>query len=234
MGAPIVNLATKISLAVQLITGIFGFYGLAIPLAAKDIILRQVLTLEMVVQVIEFIFYVGFLKIFNLTDLTRMRYYDWFMSTPTMLFTISLYFFYVNFIEGFTDAEKEGVGLEQFVQTNTKEIVAIVILNFLMLLFGFLAEIGMMDRWLAFALGTGGLLGSFGIIYEKYAKHSEKTRSIFWIMFGLWATYGIAFLLPPVVKNLSYTTLDIFAKNFFGIFLYFIIRSKAVVPVSNP
>jgi hypothetical protein len=86
----------------------------------------------------------------------------------------------------------------------------------------------MMDNWLSFILGTGALCGSFGIIYESYAKFSEKTKNIFWVMFGLWALYGIAFLCPPVAKNIGYTTLDIFAKNFFGIFLYYIIAQKRV------
>jgi hypothetical protein len=45
-------------------------------------------------------------------------------------------------------------------------------------------------------------------------------------MFGLWAMYGLAFLMPPVAKNLGYTALDIFSKNFFGIFLYYIIAQK--------
>jgi bacteriorhodopsin len=221
----IINNATKLSLGIQTITGLFGLYGLTIPLAPKDTILRQVLGLEMIVQIIEFIFYIGFLSVFNLNDLTRKRYYDWFLSTPVMLFTISLYFFYVNFIEG---QDTKSISLTDFTKNNFKEITGIVILNFLMLLFGYLAEVGMMDRRLAFVLGTGALCGSFGIIYKNYAKFSDKTKNIFWIMFGLWALYGIAFLFPPVAKNLGYTALDIFAKNFFGIFLYYIISSKAV------
>jgi len=221
----IVNDATKVSLVIQTITGIFGLYGLTIPLAPKDAILRQVLGLEVIVQIIEFIFYIGFLSVFNLNDLTRKRYYDWFLSTPVMLFTISLYFFYVNFIEG---QDTKPISLTDFTKNNFKEITGIVILNFLMLLFGYLAEVGMMDRRLAFVLGTGALCGSFGIIYKNYAKFSEKTKNIFWIMFGLWSMYGIAFLFPPVTKNLGYTALDIFAKNFFGIFLYYIISSKGI------
>jgi bacteriorhodopsin len=221
----IVNNATKLSLGVQTITGLFGLYGLTIPLAPKDKILRQVLGLEMIVQIIEFIFYIGFLSVFNLNDLTRKRYYDWFLSTPVMLFTISLYFFYVNFIEG---KDTKPVSLTEFTQNNFTQIAGFLILNFLMLLFGFLAEIGMMDRWLAFVLGTGALCGSFGIIYKNYAKFSEKTNNIFWVMFGLWALYGVAFLFPPVAKNIGYTALDIFAKNFFGIFLYYIISQKEV------
>lgn len=219
----IVNSATKLSLAIQTITGLFGLYGLTIPVAPKDIILKQVLGLEVLVQIIEFIFYLGFLSVFNLADLTRKRYYDWFLSTPIMLFTISLYFYYVNFIDGASDAN-----IVDFTRENAKEIAGFVGLNLLMLLFGFLAEIGIMNRGLAFVLGTGALMGSFGIIYKSYAQFSEKTRNIFWIMFGLWAMYGVAFLMPSTPKNLGYTALDIFAKNFFGIFLYYIIAQKRV------
>lgn len=224
--ASIVNNATKLSLGVQAITGLFGFYGLSIPLASKDIILKQVLGLEMLVQIIEFVFYLGFLSVFNLTSLTQERYYDWFLSTPVMLFTISLYFFYVNFIEG-KDDEKT-VGILEFSKQYSKEIFGIILLNFLMLLFGYLAELGIMNRGIAFVLGTGALCGSFGIIYKHFGKFSEKTKNIFWGMFGLWSLYGIAFLCPPVIKNLSYTALDIFAKNFFGLFLYYVISKKAI------
>lgn len=221
----IVNNAIKVSLGIQTITGLFGLYGLTIPLAPKDAILGQVLGLEIIVQIIEFIFYIRFLSVFNLNDLTRKRYYDWFLSTPVMLFTISLYFFYVNFIE---ENDTQPITLSEFAKNNSMEIFGFVILNFLMLLFGFLAEIGMMDRWLAFILGTGALCGSFGIIYKNYAKFSEKTKNIFWIMFGIWSMYGVAFLFPPVTKNIGYTILDVFSKNFFGIFLYYIIRSKSI------
>ena len=221
----IVNNATKLSLGVQTITGLFGLYGLTIPVAPKDAILKQVLGLEMIVQIIEFVFYIGFLSVFNLKDLTQKRYYDWFLSTPVMLFTISLYFFYVNFIEG---KDSKPIDLAEFTKNNSKQIIAFVVLNFLMLLFGYLAEVGVMNRGLAFVLGTAALCGSFGVIYESYAKFSEQTKNIFWIMFGLWAMYGVAFLMPPVAKNLGYTALDIFAKNFFGIFLYYIIKQKAI------
>ena len=152
----IVSSATKISLGVQAITGLLGIYGLTIPLAPKDAILRQVLGLEIIVQIIEFVFYLGFLSILNLNSLTQERYYDWFLSTPVMLFTISLYFFYVNFIEG-QDKDKDTIGLLDFAKNNSKQIFGFIILNFLMLLFGFLAERGVMDKMLAFVLGTAAL-----------------------------------------------------------------------------
>ena len=52
-----------------------------------------------------------------------------------MLFTISLYFFYVNFIEG-QDKDKDSIGLLDFAKNNSKQIFGFVVLNFLMLLFG--------------------------------------------------------------------------------------------------
>jgi bacteriorhodopsin len=222
--ASIVN-ATKLSLGVQTVTGLVGIYGLTIPLAPKDAILQQVLGLEILVQVIEYIYYISYLSVYNVNELTKKRYYDWFLSTPIMLFTISLYFFYVNFIEG---KDTKSIGLVEFTKNNALQIAGFVILNFLMLLFGLLAEIGIMNKGLAFVLGMISLIGSFGIIYESYAKFSEKTKQIFWVMFGLWSMYGVAFLFPPIAKNIGYTVLDIFSKNFFGIFLFYIIQNKSI------
>jgi hypothetical protein len=118
--------------------------------------------------------------------------------------------------------------LFEFAKGNLKQIIGIVILNFLMLLFGFLGELGIISKPVAFTLGTLALFGSFGIIYTNYAKYSKKTQNIFLIMFGLWSMYGFAFLLPEVPKNVGYTIIDIFAKNFFGLYLYYKISQKHI------
>jgi bacteriorhodopsin len=47
-------------------------------------------------------------------------------------------------------------------------------------------------------------------------------------MFVFWSLYGIAAVLNFENKNTSYNVLDIFAKNFYGIFLYWFIKSKAI------
>ena len=231
MSISIITNATKISIAIQALTDSLGVYGLTMPLASKDAILRQILGLEIIVQIIEFVFYIGFLSILDINTLTTERYYDWFISTPIMLFTISVYFFYVNFIENLETTEEtvgEPFGLFEFTKNNLKPIAGFIFLNFLMLLFGYLAELGIMNKFVAFILGTFALSGAFGIIYEYYAKYSKKTRDIFWIMFGIWALYGVAFLCSPVIKNIGYTILDLFAKNFFGVFLYYVINKKRI------
>ena len=226
MSVEILQYSTIGSLIIQFITGIFGAYGLTLPLAGKDLILKQVLGLEMLVQGIEFVFYLGFLSAPTIHNLTVSRYHDWFLSTPVMLFTTSLYFFYVNFVEQNSETV---VGLEEFVKDHWKAISGVVVLNFLMLLFGYLGELGVIDRMTGFWLGTAALFGSFGIIYYEFAQHSEKTKRLFWIMFSIWSVYGVAYLLKPLYKNIGYTVLDLFAKNFFGLFLTYVISGKRLI-----
>lgn len=223
MSAEILQFATISSVIVQFITGILGTYGLTLPLAGKDIILKQVLGLEMLVQGIEFIFYLSFLATPSILTLTRSRYHDWFLSTPIMLFTTALYFFYINFIEN----GSEITDIRAFIQTNLKPILLFIFFNFLMLLFGYLGEFGLLDKMTAFWLGTFALIASFGTIYINFAQHSVKTQRLFTIMFVIWSLYGIAFLLNPIYKNIGYTILDLFAKNFFGLFLTYIISQKS-------
>jgi bacteriorhodopsin len=230
----VVNTANQISLLVQAITGLVGFSGLYAIVPPQDVILQKVLGLEMLVQVVEFLFYIGLVSIYNVTQVTQVRYYDWFLSTPIMLFTISLYFYYIHTTEEHENKndddkeQKKNTTLNKFTQDNWKQIAGFTGLNFLMLLFGFLTEFGLVERLLAFFLGTGALCGSFGIIYQSYAQYSSKSIFLFWIMFLLWSLYGVAFLLSPVLKNISYTILDIFAKNFFGIFLSVMIWNKSL------
>jgi bacteriorhodopsin len=213
--AELVQLANRISVGVQFLTGIAGFYGLSLPVPREDAILKDVLGLEMIVQVIEFVFYLGFLSVFNIATLTQSRYFDWFISTPVMLFTTSLFFVYENAKAAGTRTPESW---RTFLAANVPQIAAIVVLNFLMLLFGYLAEIGVMNRMAAFWLGTLALIGSFSVIYINYVD-SELTQILFTFLSIIWMSYGFAFLQGPVIKNLSYTVLDIVAKNFFGVYL---------------
>jgi hypothetical protein len=225
------QIATIGSLIVQVITGYIGAYGLTLPVQSKDKILKQVLGLEMLVQGIEFIFYLSFLAVPNIISLTQRRYHDWFLSTPVMLFTTALYFYYVNNIEDSMSIEPEKSDLTTFIVEHWRPIAIFVLLNFAMLLFGYLGEFGMIDKWLAFWLGSAALVGSFATIYRSFAEQSEKTKRIFWLMFGLWAMYGFVFLAGPIPKNIGYTVLDLFAKNFFGVFLAYSLASKSTLIV---
>jgi hypothetical protein len=92
-----------------------------------------------------------------------------------------------------------------------------------MLLFGYLVENGKLDKFTGISIGFIFLLISFYLIYKEYAIHTEDGKRLFFFMFIIWSLYGVAAIFPFYIKNISYNMLDIFAKNFFGLFLYGII-----------
>ena len=180
----------------------------------------------MLVQLIELLFYFYFLSSFNLEGLAEKRYFDWVISTPIMLFTMAAYFTYKNKEETRNKEEnKEELSLWDFYSLNQQPLLIIFVANFCMLLFGYLGEIGTLGKSSAFTLGTGALLISFYTLYDKFARFSQESRVLFAVMFVLWSGYGGGFLLSTVAKNIVYNVLDILAKNFFGVFLYFQIQN---------
>ena len=115
----------------------------------------------------------------------------------------------------------------KFFQDNKTNISIIVICNFFMLLFGYLGEIGYVDMFSSVVFGFLFFMMSFYVIYDKYAKFSIIGNNMFTLLFSIWSLYGFAFMFNPVYKNISFNTLDIIAKNFFGVYLYFkILKNK--------
>ena len=218
----LVKKTTEFSLFIQLITGILSVLGLTIKLDESDQILQQILSLELIVQIIEFGFYFFFVSYFNLETLATSRYYDWIFSTPTMLFSMAAYFFYEE------QKEKNTLNnnLLEFTLDNKWTLLEIFFFNFCMLAFGFLGETGVIDRYTALVLGTACFARSFYVLYAEFADKSIIGKQLFSILFVIWGLYGVAFLTPVVQKNISYNILDIIAKNFFGLYLYYKISMK--------
>ena len=77
-----------ISLIVQFLIGIVCIY--AYYLDGVSSFLKDILKLEIVVQMIEFTFYVWLVMNFSQIkmNVTIIRYFDWFITTPTMLFSM--------------------------------------------------------------------------------------------------------------------------------------------------
>ena len=91
-----------------------------------------------------------------------------------------------------------------------------------MLLFGYLGEMGIIPILLGVFLGFIPFLIYYYIIYVNYVTQNVSNL-LFWYFFFFWSLYGFAAVLPYYVKNSFYNILDLFAKNFFGIFLSYII-----------
>ena len=136
-----------------------------------------------------------------------------------MLFTFSLYLLYLKNNENNID-----ISFWNLVYTNLPVFAIIWILNGIMLLFGYLGELNKIGRYKATLLGFIPFIIYFYIIYVNYVGQSGKF--IFWCFFGLWALYGVASLLSYTIKNISYNILDLFAKNFFGIYLAYVLYTS--------
>lgn len=217
----LVKLTTYLSIFIQLVTGFFGLLGLTYKLPPPHNILTGALTIEIIVQAIEFLFYIGLIVYFNLRSMATIRYYDWFITTPTMLFTTALVYYYLYKVE--QNKEKE-ISLRQFVKDHQKSLAIILLANFMMLLFGYLGETQVINSYTAFAFGFVFLAIAFYTLYQDFAKHLKEQRYLFIILTAVWSMYGVVFLFPAAYKNIVFNFLDIVAKNFFGIFLYVKVR----------
>jgi len=75
-------------------------------------------------------------------------------------------------------------------------------------------------------LGFIPFLIYFYLIYDNFAKYSQDGTYLYIFFFIVWFTYGIAALMSYKTKNIMYNILDLFAKNFFGIYLGVVILNS--------
>jgi len=212
-----------ISIIVQIITGGIEIVALFIKVPSAYSLIRELLIFEFIVQIIEGIFYIwlayNFTKIVNVTP---KRYIDWIITTPTMLITLMLYLIYLNkkSINDTNDLE-----IFTLLKENSSVIIPIIFLNWLMLLFGYLGEMKIIPVLLGVILGFIPFLTYYYMIYINYVTQNTPGYLLFWYFFFFWSLYGVVAVLPYYTKNACYNILDLFAKNFFGLFLSYIIFS---------
>jgi len=223
------------SLLVQLLTAIVDLYVLFSYIPRKYLVLKQLLLLEFIVQVVEGTFYVWLAFAFHtIKNITPYRYYDWYLTTPTMLITFSVYLIYLKNKEELKDkntneldsndhAVLENEDFFTIIKKNAKTITYVLILNAAMLTFGLLNERHVLNKYVAVSLGFIPFVAMFYLIYENYAKYSEKGIVLFKYFSFVWSLYGVAALMSYHWKNIFYNILDLFAKNFFGLYLAYVL-----------
>lgn len=233
-----------LSLFVQILTGITDIYVL-FTVTGEKLILKALLLLEIIVQAIEGTFYVWMASLFStIKDVTPKRYFDWALSTPIMLFTLCIYLDYLKKEKEETDKKKNEEKENDTNENNNKNketlitilfgklnehkmtLIPIFILNWLMLLLGYFGETGIINNIFAVFLGFIPFVAFYAIIYFNFAKYTETGQVLFWWFFIIWAFYGKAALMSYYWKNISYNILDIFSKNFFGLYLAYLVWNK--------
>ena len=207
------------SVFVQFFALIISVYAQLMPTTPDKALLHDTIVLDNIVQFIEMMFYVivGLtVANFSQTDIAKYRYYDWTITTPIMLFTTMLYFVYRD-----TQREeyknKSKLRLLDVLKGEKTNTLKLVLSNLGMLIVGYLQEIDYVGLFTSSVLGFGFLFYSFYILYQ-YTNQFD-TQVLFWIMFTLWSIYGIAAMFKNETKNTMYNILDIFAKNFYGVFI---------------
>jgi bacteriorhodopsin len=170
---------------------------------------------------IEGLFYVYWLYNFkNILNITPKRYFDWIITTPTMLINL---IFYLIFLEYKDNNRSDKLNFFKLFKEEFNTIITVLLLNWAMLLFGYLGETYVIPVLLGVSLGFIPFLIYYYITYKKYALLSNDGLKIYLYFFIFWSLYGIVAVLPYKIKNMCYNILDLFSKNFFGLFLTYLI-----------
>ena len=223
----IVKKTMIISFIAQLLTLFIGISAQFITLQPSQIILKQALALENIVQFIEGSFYLWFLYFYtknvDLVDIAKYRYYDWYLTTPTMILSSIAYFAYNN-----NKLQNIRFTIFDFIKKDQNKILELFGYNLGMLFFGYLQEINIINILVSTLIGFGFFFLLFYKIYIYYVAESIENYFIFFLMASIWSIYGIAALFNFKIKNAFYNILDIFSKNFYGLFLAYLVYSLEI------
>ena len=206
------------SILVQVITGIIEFGALFLPVPSEYNFLKQMMLLEVAVQTIEGSFYIYWFFHFNsITNITPSRYFDWMITTPTMLVNLIMY---LRFLSSTEPLDFLTVFFEERYM-----IFTILILNWLMLFFGYLGET---SSFPGVTFGFIPFILYYYLIYINYGLLSETGLMIFYYFLFFWGLYGVVAMFSYKLKNMCYNILDLFSKNFFGLFLTYLLFKGSV------
>ena len=178
-----------------------------------DIKIRNILNLEVCISVIAAYFYSIFVEktksnLVNYREINVTRYTDWAITTPIMLLVLVLALVYNT---------KD--------QVNFSSYLIILVLNFLMLYFGYAGEMKKITKLKGVIYGFISFFALFIYIYFQYMHgkaHFDNTL-IFVAFLVFWSCYGLLYMLPPKYeeeKNVGYNILDVLSKCFVGIFFW--------------
>ena len=180
--------------------------------------LRAALVSVTCVNIIAGITYFYFLKYLyedniKLEDITPVRYLDWLITTPFLIYSFTLYTTYQN---------NKKNGLDE--SLNYVPLSYLIVLSTIMLVFGFMGETGRLNKNLAFGIAIAAFIAFCYLIYDKYVDNEGDPVTTILIVYGIFVAigllYGLSYHLNTINKNVSYNILDMFSKSAFGIFLW--------------
>ena len=170
-----------ISIIVQLITGIIEVGAFFVKIPTTYYLIKQLLIIELVVQFFEGMFYLWLAYNFNkVLNVTPKRYMDWVITTPSMLLSLMVYLIYLN-----NNVENKIKELEFFTlfKDNSHIFIPVLILNWVMLFFGYLSEMKIIPVLFGVFLGFISFLIYYYIIYVNFVTQNTNGYLLFWYFF---------------------------------------------------
>jgi len=218
-----VKITIYISILIQLISTSITWNGMFLTLNKPDVVLQEILIIENLVQTVELLFYIYIYYWDTAPDkMGGLRYIDWVITTPLMLFTTVLYMEYNN-----TKDKGEPIDVRSFLRINKNKLYKIFVNNLFMLLCGFLVEKKIISMYLGISLGFFFFYQTFMQIHTLVGTNN-KNILLFRFLVIVWGMYGFAAIMSDSNKNISYNLLDIVAKNFYGIYIYYLVRQVSI------
>ena len=167
---------------------------------------RNIMNLETTVSLVASIVYGIFndkMKTDNwaLKDFTKLRYLDWMITTPLIILGLLLFY------------------NQKLASIEYKTFFTMLCFNWLMLLAGYMGEIGAIPRLVGLGLGFGFLVSLLSLMVTCCIP-SGSNYSAFIVFALLWSLYGVAYMTDDETMNISYNILDVFSKAVFGVALW--------------
>jgi bacteriorhodopsin len=200
----LVNQTTNLSIIIQALSGVYSTRAFG---KTQPKLLVQAVNLEVFVTIIQFIFYITLIRNHSIETMAVTRYYDWMITTPLMLISMSTYFLYKGGEDG---------GIFDVLKKYKKQFSKIITFNLIMLIAGYLGEVGYISKDMAFGIGTIAFIMTFTIIYKEM---NGAGKGIFNLIACVWGLYAVAYILPNTQKNVLYNALDLISKNLFAVLL---------------
>jgi bacteriorhodopsin len=170
------------------------------------------MNLETVISVVAGYFYSIFTSLIDNSEkkgipidweqITKTRYLDWSITTPIMLLSLCIVLTY---------------NVNKKISLST--MLLIIILNYTMLLIGYLGEIHYINHNIGLIGGFIPFFAMFYVIYTRFVKPYKNSVNSF--LLGLyiffWGFYGVVYNFPLEYKNIIMNILDCLAKCLVGL-----------------
>jgi len=186
---------------------LMGYTGLTLieALRTNNTNVRHVMNIETTVSLIAGLVYGMFNEMIkqptvDLHEITKIRYIDWSITTPLIILVILLFY---------------GGSMHPLASVYG----SLILLNWGMLLFGYLGEQGSIDKMAGCVLGFVFFLAMLYTLYSCCVP-AKANPTVFFLFAIIWSFYGIAYLLDEETKNIAYNVLDVISKAIFGVVLY--------------